>query len=131
MSEAEVLKLTIAQLKDKLKKRSIQFSNQLKKEKLRECLRYALSAKLPVVVCICSKDDKEKSKKKQLKEKADNLVEFAPGSYWMSLAAETFEVPEPVLHGHPPSRKNMLLTFQRNTTLARNLTNMSFLGLQM
>jgi hypothetical protein len=96
MSEADVLKLTIAQLKNELKKRSVQFSNQSKKEKLRDRLRYALTAKLPVVVCIRSKEEKDKSKKKQLKEKADDLLEFAPGSYWMSLAAETLEVKEPV-----------------------------------
>jgi hypothetical protein len=51
---------------------------------------------LPIIVCIWSKDDKEKLKKKQAKEKANNLLEFVPGSYWTSLAADSLVVPESV-----------------------------------
>jgi hypothetical protein len=95
MSEEEVLKLTITQLKNELKKRAVQYSNSAKKEVLRERLRFALTAELPVVVCILTKEEKDKSKKKQVKEKTDDLLEFAPGSYWTSLTAETAVVPEP------------------------------------
>jgi hypothetical protein len=94
ISEAEIQKMTVAQLKDELKKRCVQYSNQSKKEKLRERLRFALTAELPVVACISNKK-KDKSKKKQTKDKADDLLEFAPGSYWMSLAAEPMVVQEP------------------------------------
>jgi predicted component of type VI protein secretion system len=60
MSEEEVLKLTITQLKNELKKRAVQYSNSAKKEVLRERLRFALTAELPVVVCILTKEEKDK-----------------------------------------------------------------------
>jgi hypothetical protein len=94
ISEAEIQKMTVALLKEELKKRCVQYSNQAKKEKLRERLRFALTSELPVVACIPNKKE-DKSKKKQAKEKADDLLEFAPGSYWMSLAAEPAVVQEP------------------------------------
>jgi hypothetical protein len=77
MLEAEVLKLTIAQLEDELKKHSGQLSNHSKKEKLRECLSYPLSAELPLLFVFGQKMTKDKLKKKQAKEKAEGLLEFA------------------------------------------------------
>jgi hypothetical protein len=71
------------------------------------------------------KGDQEKLEKKQAKEKANNLLVFAPGSCWKSLDAEAMEAPEP-----SSLMKKMQEKSERNLILLRNSTNTSLSGHQ-